>query len=121
MSTSTFVVVEAKYGSRRQYARLIERFHVRRLDQVRDWKTNHKVMCAQLREMRAESGCRRNPIDRQSVMARVLAKIRLYLCPFAVCHGQTQGRGFVFVQVREGGGVLSRSADRSKATQTPFR
>lgn len=59
-------------------------------------------MCGQLREMReGKAGGVREPLDRQGVVARVLGKVRLYLCPFAVCHGETQGRGFVFVQVKE--------------------
>lgn len=59
-------------------------------------------MCSQLREMReGKAGGVIEPLDRQGVVARVLGKVRLYLCPFAVCHGETQGRGFVFVQVKE--------------------
>lgn len=70
--------------------------------QVGDWKKDHKAMCSQLREMReGKAGGVREPLDRQGVVARVLGKVRLYLCPFAVCHGETQGRGFVFVQVKE--------------------
>lgn len=72
--------------------------------QVADWKKDHKVMCSQLRDMRAGhakgGGGGRQPLDRQGVVARVLGRVRLYLCPFAVCHGEAQGRGFVFVQVR---------------------
>lgn len=77
-------------------------------------------MCKQLREMR-EGGATggRAPLDRQGVVARVLGRVRLYLCPFAVCHGEAQGRGFVFVQVtpRVPGlqveGRFSSSQDRS--------
>lgn len=69
--------------------------------QVADWKKDHKVMCSQLREMRdGGAGSSRAPLDRQSVVARILGRVRLYLCPFAVCHGEALGRGFVFVQVR---------------------
>lgn len=69
--------------------------------QVADWKKDHKAMCSQLREMRdGGAGSGRAPLDRQSVVARVLGRVRLYLCPFAVCHGEALGRGFVFVQVR---------------------
>lgn len=58
-------------------------------------------MCSQLREMRdGGAGSSRAPLDRQSVVARILGRVRLYLCPFAVCHGEALGRGFVFVQVR---------------------
>lgn len=60
-------------------------------------------MCAQLRDMRDGRGAGaggRAPLDRQGVVARILGRVRLYLCPFAVCHGEAQGRGFVFVQVR---------------------
>ena len=35
--------------------------------------------------------------DRRSVVERLLASVRLYLCPFAVARAQL-GRGFVFVQ-----------------------
>lgn len=70
--------------------------------QVADWKKDHKVMCSQLHDMRTGrgkgGGARRQPLDRQGVVARVLGRVRLYLCPFAVCHGEAQGRGFVFVQ-----------------------
>lgn len=67
---------------------------------VRDWKRDHKAMCGQLREMRdGSAGGGRAPLDRQSVVARVLGRVRPYLCPFAVCHGEALGRGFVFVQV----------------------
>lgn len=66
--------------------------------QVTDWKKDHKAMCSQLRQMR-DGGGSRAPLDRQSVVARVLGRVRLYLCPFAVCHGEALGRGFVFVQV----------------------
>ncbi|CAM9476552.1 unnamed protein product [Ectocarpus fasciculatus] len=56
-------------------------------------------MCGQLKEMRGgDAGGGRAPLDRQSVVARVLGRVRLYLCPFAVCHGEALGRGFVFVQ-----------------------
>ncbi|CAN0334568.1 unnamed protein product, partial [Hapterophycus canaliculatus] len=69
--------------------------------QVMDWKKDHKAMCGQLKEMRAgAAGGGRAPLDRQSVVARVLGRVRLYLCPFAVCHGEALGRGFVFVQVK---------------------
>lgn len=64
-------------------------------------------MCSQLHDMRTGrgkgGGARRQPLDRQGVVARVLGRVRLYLCPFAVCHGEAQGRGFVFVQVRVAG------------------
>ncbi|CAN0209886.1 unnamed protein product [Ectocarpus sp. 6 AP-2014] len=67
--------------------------------QVIDWKKDHKAMCGQLKEMRGgDAGGGRAPLDRQSVVARVLGRVRLYLCPFAVCHGEALGRGFVFVQ-----------------------
>lgn len=68
--------------------------------QVSDWKAGHKKMCEQLREMREGGAARiKQPLNRQNVMARILGRVRLYLCPFAVCHGEVQGRGFVFVQV----------------------
>ena len=71
------------------------------LSQVSDWKASHKGMCNQLREMRQGGAARaKAPLNRQNVMARILGRVRLYLCPFAVCHGEAQGRGFVFVQVR---------------------
>eukprot|EP00904_Undaria_pinnatifida_P003552 jgi/Undpi1/13198/HiC_scaffold_8.g02860.m1 len=67
--------------------------------QVSDWKAGHKKMCEQLREMREGGAARiKQPLNRQNVMARILGRVRLYLCPFAVCHGEVQGRGFVFVQ-----------------------
>lgn len=62
-------------------------------------------MCKQLKDMRGghaasrSGGAGRPPLDRHGVIARVLGRVRLYLCPFAVCHGEAQGRGFVFVQV----------------------
>ncbi|CAM9272845.1 unnamed protein product [Discosporangium mesarthrocarpum] len=63
--------------------------------QVKDWKAVHKAMCSQLRDLRERAS---SPVNRQAVVARVLVRIRLYLCPFAVCHGDAHGRGFVFVQ-----------------------
>lgn len=69
---------------------------------VSDWKKDHKAMCGQLKEMRGgDAGGGRAPLDRQGVVARVLGRVRLYLCPFAVCHGEALGRGFVFVQVKQ--------------------
>lgn len=65
-------------------------------------------MCGQLKEMRGgDAGGGRAPLDRQSVVARVLGRVRLYLCPFAVCHGEALGRGFVFVQVKQFGAARS--------------
>ncbi|CAM9791971.1 unnamed protein product [Choristocarpus tenellus] len=65
--------------------------------QVKDWKETHKIMCSQLHALRTNGGDRAST-DRQEVVARVLTRIRLYLCPFAVSHGEKIGRGFVFVQ-----------------------
>ncbi|KAG5179902.1 hypothetical protein JKP88DRAFT_297774 [Tribonema minus] len=61
--------------------------------QVSDWKSLHKPMCAQLKALSAGA-----KVDKRDAVSRTLSKVRLYLCPFAVCHGSAIGPGFVFVQ-----------------------
>lgn len=74
--------------------------------QTKDWggKTGawggHKTQCAAYKALgRAQEVA---PADRCAVIEAKLVAMRLYLCPFAICHGSAMGtgapRGFAFVQ-----------------------
>ena len=62
--------------------------------QVADWKGCHKHICKQIAALR-DGG----KIDKKEALLAGLQKIRLYLCPFAVCKAKQQGPGgFIFAQ-----------------------
>eukprot|EP00953_Heterococcus_sp_UTEX-ZZ885_P009136 5416-Heterococcus_DN1.PRE.3 len=61
--------------------------------QKADWRPVHKAMCAQLKRL-----AKGEQFSRNDAVAHALSRVRLYLCPFFVCHNSAVGPGFVFLQ-----------------------
>ena len=64
--------------------------------QIADWKAGHKKVCATLKLLRT-SLPEFNKTQRRPIVQRIIHENRIYMCPFAVCKYNTQGRGFLFI------------------------
>jgi len=64
--------------------------------QVEDWKGGHKKLCKSLKTLRTDPATF-SSTNRRSIIEKIIHEHRIYMCPFAVCKYNTQGRGFLLI------------------------
>lgn len=64
--------------------------------QVADWKAGHKKLCASFKLLKTDVSTF-NQQHRRSMVQKLIHEHRIYMCPFAVCKYNTQGRGFLLI------------------------
>jgi hypothetical protein len=64
--------------------------------QVSDWKAGHKKVCKSLKMLRTDPTTF-GSTHRRTIVQRIIHEHRIYMCPFAVCKYNTQGRGFLLI------------------------
>jgi hypothetical protein len=64
--------------------------------QVTDWKAGHKKLCASLKLLTTDVSTF-NQQHRRPMVQKLIHEHRIYMCPFAVCKYNTQGRGFLLI------------------------
>ena len=64
--------------------------------QVEDWKGGHKKLCKSLKTLRTDPATF-STTNRRPIIEKIIHEHRIYMCPFAVCKYNTQGRGFLLI------------------------
>jgi hypothetical protein len=64
--------------------------------QVTDWRAGHKKICSTLKLL-STNPSKFNETQRRPMIQKIIHEYRIYLCPFAVCKYNTQGRGFLLI------------------------
>jgi MYND finger len=88
--------------------------------QVTDWKRGgHKVACTSYARVGREM-LFRSETDQETALAEIFARVRFYVCPYAVYKATELGQGFLFVQSDHTLAMMSLVTPKDSSGRAPL-